>query len=341
MLVSGFEHIHVTERESAHQTPCGWDDGKWEDCLFSAALEWWRATGHPERPATHLEMETLRCASGRGMSGGTNLYDVKKAIADYYHGSTPAIIAGFDAIWSALTPGKVATVTGSMGAFSSGSKWRRWDPGFAGPHGALAYRVDATDRVWWCDPLAPVGSYAGEWMPKADFRRFIDALPGRALVGKVIPSPQEDIVDFKVPSSARLALIAQGAWIYDNPDCTPSAGNLQITPGPRKMPVAGVLTNGNLVIGYVDTTPTETALKVYYAKAGTPTETALAPAPPPVQIPPTEASCAAFIATAKQEGFAEGKAAGLAEGIEQGTQAEYDRQAAGATVAVRLVPRGG
>ncbi|MDK0569325.1 hypothetical protein P6O78_15480, partial [Clostridium perfringens] len=45
-------------------------------------------------------------------------------------------------------------VQGSMGSVTT---WlRRWDPNFHGAHA-----VSARGTVW-CDPLAPVGSYAGE-----------------------------------------------------------------------------------------------------------------------------------------------------------------------------------
>lgn len=101
------------------------------------------------------------------------------------------------------------------------------------------------------------------------------------------PTTGDDMA-MKVPAKPLVAVIAQGAWIYDNADCTTSSGNLQISPGPRKMPVAGKLTTGVLVIGYVDSTPVEAELPAYYAKAGTPTEAVVVAAPPPVQLPPVQ-----------------------------------------------------
>ncbi len=192
MRILGFDHAHVTEREVAHMSPCGWDDAKWEDCTFMSAIEWWRATGHPDVPATHEEGEHLRCASGRSMLGGTNLFDVRRAIKARYGADTPAPIQGFAALWSAITPGAVAVVQGSMGAFSTGSRYRRW-ASFGGAHAVCVFRPDGYDRVWWCDPLAPVtsrdeGAYFGEWMSKADLKRYVDGLAGYHLVGRVVAS---------------------------------------------------------------------------------------------------------------------------------------------------------
>ena len=187
--IRGWRHIHITEREKAHQSPCGWDDAKWEDCTFMSAVEWWRAQGHPDVPHTHREGEHLRCASGRSMLGGTNLFDVKTAIAKRYKGNTPPALPGFHNLWQSLKPGTVGIVQGSMGAFPASSKWRRWNPTFDGAHCVTVFRTTNRDRVWWCDPLAPkrVG-YDGEWMTKAQLKRYVDALPGYHMVGRIVPS---------------------------------------------------------------------------------------------------------------------------------------------------------
>lgn len=55
--------------------------------------------------------------------------------------------------------------------------------------------------------------------------------------------------------------------------------------------------------------------------------------------PEGPADCTDEVNAAKVAGYAEGKAAGVLEGREQGADEEYARQVAGATVAVKLVPR--
>ncbi|MEK6719310.1 MAG: hypothetical protein AABZ33_01415 [Chloroflexota bacterium] len=200
--IAGFAHTHVTEREIAHMSPCGWDDRKWEDCTFMSAIEWWRATGHPRVPASHEEGERLRCDSGRSVLGGSNLGDVSKAIARRYTAATPATVSGFAALWTALLPGTVAVAQGSMGAFLPNDRWRRWDKGFGGAHAVCIFRPDVTERVWWCDPLAPIdhlieGEYNGEWMSRAELKQFVDGLSGHHLVGRVVPTqaPEEEDVN--------------------------------------------------------------------------------------------------------------------------------------------------
>lgn len=80
------------------------------------------------------------------------------------------------------------------------------------------------------------------------------------------PTDTEDNVDF-IFKTPKVAIVPSGTWLYDNPGCNPSASNIQVSPG-REMPVGGRLTDGTLLVGYVDTTPTETDLKVFYVKAG-------------------------------------------------------------------------
>lgn len=178
-------------------SPCGWDDASWEDCNPTATLMMLRAAGHPEIPATHEEVEEFRCASGRAPTGGTNLGDMTRAAKVRYGLDLPPVTAKPD-LWAAMVPGTVASVSGSMGVFPAGSRWRRWDPPFKGNHQVCAFRLDSSDRVWWCDPLAPTQyrsgtqtlEYTGEWMPKADFLAF-------ATIGAIVApfsSPEEDMI---------------------------------------------------------------------------------------------------------------------------------------------------
>ena len=65
----------------------------------------------------------------------------------------------------------------------------------------------------------------------------------------------------------KVATVGTGTWIYDNEACVAAAGNIQVSPG-RDMPVAGKNAAGTIILGYIDTTPTETEVRTYFAKAG-------------------------------------------------------------------------
>ena len=189
-------HSHITEREVWHRWPDGQiDDAHWEDCAFTSAVEWARLTAKESIPATHVEAEALRKDAGLTPAGGAYQWQVVKGLYTRY-GAHPAITYGATAIWNAMSAGTAASVQGSYGVWPDGSKWRRWDPAFKGIHQATAIRLDSQDHVWWCDPLAPQdGTYKGEWMPKAEFLKYINGFAGGgALVGSIlVESPDTSI----------------------------------------------------------------------------------------------------------------------------------------------------
>lgn len=192
-------HTHVSERELAHQWPDGQqDDGRWEDCLWCSCVEMLNDTWK-DVPDTLAFAEKLRDASGEPPTGGSNAWDAARGIK-VVTGLVVPPIRGFDSLWNALKPGTAAAIAGSMGAFPSGHRLRRWLPSFAGGHSVYVARVDANARVWWCDPLAPrqvtAGGYNGEWVLKGDLKRFVDKLPGgghlvRALRSLPAPAPPD------------------------------------------------------------------------------------------------------------------------------------------------------
>lgn len=150
----------------------------------------------------------------------------------------------------------------------------------------------------------------GPHAPNVDgdrFRGTIDEL--RTLVGG------STVGAFTVPAKPLYAVINQGDWLYDNPTLQPSGGNTQINPGPRNMPVAGILPSGVFLVGYVDTTPTETALPLFYVKSTTKTIPVVGPTPPPITIPPTAESCKSFSDTAYAQGAADGQTTGEKQGV--------------------------
>jgi hypothetical protein len=129
-----------------------------------------------------------------------------------------------------------------MGVFARTSRLRRHQPSFGGKHCVLVVRVDNTDRVWWCDPLAPKGtSYAGEWVTKAQLKLFVDAIwsaGGRHVVGKVRRN--------------YYAAVKDGARLYVRSDLKPTSKDVVIKPGPRWMPYKKYVRSGVLMVEYVN-----------------------------------------------------------------------------------------
>lgn len=196
------KHVHISEREVAHTWPDGRkDDAAWEDCGYVSLIEFLRLAYRPDLPATHAFMETIR-ARVEGPSTGSlpsELIAAAETIGVSGPGTAPIVLKGYTAsqVWAALKPGTVGCIPGSMGAFPDGYTLRRWDPGFKGRHQVMVARVDSTDRVWWCDPLAPTatstGPFIGQFVSKTDFLKFVNAFQSTSFVapikGYVAPAP--------------------------------------------------------------------------------------------------------------------------------------------------------
>ncbi len=98
---------------------------------------------------------------------------------------------------------------------------------------------------------------------RLDFNRFDGTLDElHALAGR------ETMPTFKALTRPRYVVIPNGAKLSVKPDLSPDPGDITISPGPRNMPVAGILADGTRIVGYVDTTPTETLVPTYYVKEG-------------------------------------------------------------------------
>lgn len=201
-------HVHVSEREIEHVWTDGQkDDRRWEDCAYCSAVEWVRAIGHPEVPATHAEAEALRRDAGQGPAGATSIDQLRTGLKTRYAIDTPAIKT-WAALSAALVPGSAAVVIGSMGVLDA--HWRRWDPAFGGVHATCVFRLDDSPAVWWCDPLAPSGGYAGERMTLDVLETYVRAAGAGHLVG-LMEAPMLPITD-SVPA---LCDLPEGAQIYD------------------------------------------------------------------------------------------------------------------------------
>lgn len=167
-------HVHISEREVAHRHANGaLDPSGWEDCLWTSVTEWLNDT-YENQPDTLARAEALRDASGEPTTGGSNFTDVAKAFAKL-HINVAVQALGFAAFWKALKPGTAGVALGSFGNFKAGSSILRFAGSFRGGHAVYVARVDNSDRVWWCDPLAPKGAYNGQWLSKADLQKFMSA----------------------------------------------------------------------------------------------------------------------------------------------------------------------
>lgn len=209
-------HVHISERETAHVWPNGLqDDRHWEDCTMCAALMVARVSCDPAIPAHHGEAEAIRQAAGLGPIGGSSSSDALRGLQRRHAVTGLDIVANsdFDALWGRLTPGTVAAAQGSMAAFPRGHTLRRFDPGFIGSHDVFIYRYDDSDHLWWDDPLAPIGSYTGQTVTKAQFKAYVNKFPaGSAIVGTLLtektvanaPITSETPVLIDVPAGANL-----------------------------------------------------------------------------------------------------------------------------------------
>jgi len=171
-------HKHVSERQT----------GAWIDCTWDSGVEFVRLTHDKAIPATHAEGDALRKASGDTV-GGSSIGDLRRGIAARYHYAAPGPINTFNGLWSSLKPGTAAVVQGSMKAFGSTHRLSRFDPLFDGGHSVSVQRLDATDRVWWCDPEAPAGTYKGEWVTKDELLRFVTEFGGQHIVAPILAPP--------------------------------------------------------------------------------------------------------------------------------------------------------
>lgn len=215
-------------------------DGSYEDCTWCTGVMIWNAmNGRTVVPPIRAEYEALRVAGGDGPAehthDGSNFTQLTNGMMRRY-GHAPLEVrgSGFARLWSDLAPGVIAGIAGDMG--STSVHLRRWDPGFGAngtraAHAAVAIRDDATDYVWWMNPLAPA-SYPGERISKVMLRAYYEGLGDigyvYATVGLVPPdtatAPEEPIVDIDVTStSAQIVDLPAGTKIL-NPD-----GSLRLT----------------------------------------------------------------------------------------------------------------
>lgn len=178
------DHVHISEREA---------DGTWEDCTWDTGLEWYRLVYDARKPATHAEAQLLRRASGEPATGGSNYGDFARGVKARYGTTIPARISGYSALRAALTPGKVAAISGSMKVFGSTHRLSTYDRNFDGAHAVLLINIDGT--LYWCDPEAPTTAAVPVKVTWAEVQLFVSALAGSHVVGKIKRLIQENPVE--------------------------------------------------------------------------------------------------------------------------------------------------
>lgn len=180
-------HVHISEREA---------DGTWEDCTWDSGLEFYRDAYDPSKPATHAEAQALRAASGEPTTGGSNIGDLRRGVKARYGFTLPLPIDA-KTILTALKPGYVSTVQGSMSAFGPDHPLSAWDRNFDGGHAVwLARTLDG--KLLWCDPEAPRLADVPVVVTSGQVQKFVDAFAGQALVAPALQwptPPQEDAVE--------------------------------------------------------------------------------------------------------------------------------------------------
>jgi hypothetical protein len=138
------------------------------------------------------------------------------------------------------------------------------------PDGVKVQRYSALDNLIHTGPGNGDASHTGHthlsYLRDSEGRDKIAAFAGYFAV--VAPPAGGGTVDqFITYAKPKVATVPTGTWIYDNEACAAAAGNIQVSPG-RTMPVAGKNAAGTVILGYIDTTPTETEVRTYFAKAG-------------------------------------------------------------------------
>jgi hypothetical protein len=262
-------------------------------------------------------------------------------IAGAYSARLPRDLAGLTNAASAIDLGRLDGELTKLWAFS------RWfaqqcfdrDPAYRDIREVIFWSVVRQRVIGW-SALAP-----GEWINDygdishkththiSFFRdsEFRDKRPMfRPYFETAQPAPGgSDMPVFKAFATPKVVTVPTGGWLYVKPDLSADPSNIQIDPG-RDLPVAGKLSDGTLIVGYRDTTPTELEVPTFYAK-GTPKDY---PAP-------AATDCAAQVAAAVDplNATISGLRTDLANAQLTGARAEWDRQNAGATVAVRLLDK--
>lgn len=236
-----------------------------------------------------FDKDALRAASG-DRTGGSNFDDVNRALARFGlnmpefspHGGLT--VTAREA-WDLLGKGFGLHVMGVMGGLSA--YWRRWSPNFTGNHSVWMQDRSPTGASWWMDPLGR-GTYRGEWMTFADFRRFTEGLsywggpiyvtPYKPIPIPVPPTPKpspparETTELLTLPRGTlfpQLAVLRANAVLYDEPNT--KSGIVDRAAAHEQLPYAGFPNDHNtwrMVVRQIAMSSGPPAQQVVYVEMG-------------------------------------------------------------------------
>lgn len=150
-----------------------------------------------------------------------------------------------------------------------------WDPDYGGWPEATFLQFSSSSVV---------GGVTGRCDANA-FRGSLDEL--RAFTTSNQTSPEETVRSFSVPAKPSVAVIRDGAWLYDNDGLSPSESNINID-GAREMPLHGTLPGTVRIVEYVRSDGTRSG-KAYFVKPEHVSTVREVPAPEPVPVDCTPA----------------------------------------------------
>ena len=169
--MSWFKPGQVTERFAGQAS--------FSDCGPCSSVMLARAhRGNNAIPGDKAEVLAFRQAAGAPATGATSNTQLARGLYVRYQVSVSTQFR-FPYIWAALDPGMGAVLFGYLSRFPAGHRLRRWDPTYRGGHVVFVERLDAENRAWWMDPLAPLKygtslrTYLGEWVTAAELSTFL------------------------------------------------------------------------------------------------------------------------------------------------------------------------
>ena len=206
-------------------------------------------------------------------SGGTSYHLGKDhLVRGAYSARTARDKAGLTNAASAIDLGRLGGSLGNLWEFSRWFAQKCMDtPGYRDVREVIFWSPVRNRVVGWSD-LAPdkwindYGDLSHKTHTHISFYRDSENREKVSLFSAYFATVTEDTMPaFTTWAKPMTATVPTGTWLYDNEACATSAGNTQVSPG-RDMPAVGKTAAGTLIIGYIDSTPSETEVKTMWAK---------------------------------------------------------------------------